>query len=94
MPSVLMEKNVGKEKQTIEASLTTKTNDRGQVTRSRRPGRGASVGRGNGSWRAVEMQGAGVGLGLAASGCSSRSAGRIKVVRARWLASRGSRGEG
>jgi hypothetical protein len=45
MPSVSMEKNVGKEKRTIEAPLTTKTNGRGRVTRLRRPGRGASVGR-------------------------------------------------
>jgi hypothetical protein len=40
-----MEKNVGKEKRTIEAPLTTKTNGRGRVTRLRRPGRWASVGR-------------------------------------------------
>jgi hypothetical protein len=58
MLSVSMEKNVGKEKRTIEAPLTTKTNGRGRVTRSRRPGRGASVGRGSGSWRAAGSGGA------------------------------------
>jgi hypothetical protein len=81
MLSVLMEKNVGKEKQTIEAPLTTKTNGRGRVTRSRRPRRGASVGRGSGSWRAVEVQGAGVGLGRRAQLRPWRGAGSRQGLR-------------
>jgi hypothetical protein len=74
MLSVSMEKNVGKEKRTIEAPLTTKTNGRGRVTLSRRPGRGASVGRaGSALGRAGRAAASSPGIGAGALG---RSAGR------------------
>jgi hypothetical protein len=94
MPSVSMEKNVGKEKRTIEAPLTTKTNGRGRVTRLRCPGRGASVGRAGST---PDSRGADWVRSAAARGCDGSCArsgldGRRASGRSAWVscAARGS----